>query len=107
MKLVDMHKNVFVCLLGVHSIWDYLFSAYAKFSHKITFLTPDTHTSMSVSGGQRCYFSRKSCVCTKWIMPIEFLMFNKATFREERRLGTKMREVFLETENHLTNLFMT
>ena len=74
-------------LLSVYSIRDHPFSAYAKFSNNITFLTLDTNKSVYVTGGQKCYFSKTFFVCTKWIMPDEFLMFNKATYRGELRTG--------------------
>ena len=31
------------------------FSTYTKFSEKLTFLTPDTHTDVYVLGGKKCY----------------------------------------------------
>ena len=41
------------------------FSAYAKCSVQLTFLTPDTHTYMCLSGDKNCQFLRKFCVHTK------------------------------------------
>ena len=36
---------------------DHSFRTYAKVSEKSTFLAPDTHTYVCVSGGKKCYFS--------------------------------------------------
>ena len=37
-----------------NTVRDDLFSTYAKFSKKLTFLTPDTHTYVCVLGGKKC-----------------------------------------------------
>ena len=37
----------------------------AKFFEKPTFLTPDTHTYVCVSGRKKCYFFGKFCARTK------------------------------------------
>ena len=42
----EIHKKV--------SLWDHSFSTYAKFSEKLHFLPPDTHTCVCVSGGKKC-----------------------------------------------------
>ena len=38
----------------VVSLRDHSFSTFAKFSEKVTFLIPDTHTCEYVSGGKKC-----------------------------------------------------
>ena len=37
--------------------WDHSFSGYAKFSEKLTFLPPETHMYLCVSGGKKVSFS--------------------------------------------------
>ena len=55
--LVDINFNLAEAYLGfcktpVITIGDHLYSTYAKFSKKLTFLVPlDTHTYLGVSGG--------------------------------------------------------
>ena len=49
---------------------DGYFMTYAKFSGKLTFLTPDMHMYVCVSGGKKCYVFVKVCVRTKWMTPV-------------------------------------
>ena len=39
---------------GLSFAGDHSFSTFSKFSEKLTFLTPDTHIYMHVSGGKKC-----------------------------------------------------
>ena len=48
------------------SVWVHPFSAYTKFSEKLTFLTP---TYVCVSGGKKYQFFGKFCVRTTWMIP--------------------------------------
>ena len=45
------------------------FSMHAKFSKKLTFLTPDTHTYVCIPGGKKCQLFGKFCLRTEWMIP--------------------------------------
>ena len=56
------------------TIRDHSFSTYAKFSEKLTFLTPhphppDTNTYLVRIRCKKCWFFGKFCVRTKWMTP--------------------------------------
>ena len=56
------------------TIRDNSFSTYAKFSEKLTFLTPhphppDTNTYLVRIRCKKCWFFGKFCVRTKWMTP--------------------------------------
>ena len=51
------------------SLRDHSFSAYAKFSEKLIFLTPWYSHVVCVSGGKKFLFFGKFCARTKWMIP--------------------------------------
>ena len=56
--------------INLNKQWGHTFSTYAKFSKKLTFLPPDTHTYVCVSGGKEMLVFGKLCIRTKWMIPI-------------------------------------
>ena len=76
---------------------DHSFSTFAKFSEKITFLTPDTHIYMCVSRGKKCQFFGKFCVCTKSMIPNEYWSIEiNDNNTETATRGVPCGKVFLE-----------
>ena len=62
------------CYDGQWPLIDLYFKRYitrVKFYKKLTFLTPDTHTYVCVSGAKKYQFFGKFCVRTKWIISCE------------------------------------
>ena len=50
-------------------VGDHSFSTYAKFSEKLTFLSPDSHTYVCGSGGKNVSFSENfAYVLNKWFL---------------------------------------
>ena len=66
----------------------------AKFFEKPTFLPPDTHTYVCVSGRKKCYFFGKFCARTKWMIPnnlkydadLEYIQITNSYFRRTNQL---------------------
>ena len=46
-------------------IRNHLFNIWAKISKKLTFLPPDTHIYVCISGGKKCEFFVKFCTRIK------------------------------------------
>ena len=64
----------FAMLQNVMMVWG-LFSTYAKFSEKVTFLTPDVHTYMYVSGVKNVNFSENfSYLLNEWVLVVFFII---------------------------------
>ena len=64
----DMFLEAIVTFMSYFCIRDHSFSAYAKVSGKLTFLTP-WYAHMCVSGGKRCSFFGKFCIRATWMTP--------------------------------------
>ena len=63
-------------------------STYAKFSEKLKFLPPDTHTFVCGSGGKKCLFFGKCCVRTKWMI-LQILKDNHLLYNYNSSKGNR------------------
>ena len=62
---------------------DHLFSTYAKFSEKLTFLTPLLRIcKWAYQVVRNLFFPRKFCVRTKWIPQVAFWILKQNVIRE-------------------------
>ena len=52
------------------SVWDHLYSAYAKFFNKLKFSPLDTHIYVCISGVKKYQFLGRCCQRPKWMISI-------------------------------------